>query len=393
MPAPANRLNALPPYPLALLGARVREFVAQGHDVIGLDIGSPDMPPPDCVIDELDRSARDPGHHSYAGYKGTPAFRAAVAHYYQRRFGVTLDPETQVVPLLGSKEGLVNLSLAYLDHGDAALVPDVGYPSYAMGARLAGAEFHYLPVDAAGGYLPNLDAIPASDIANAKLLWVNYPNNPTGAVADADFYQRAVDFCNQHDLLLASDNPYVEVTYDGYVAGSALQAHDAQNCTIEFISFSKSYNMAGWRLGAAVGSAEAIKTLMQVKTNMDSGHFRPIYDAGVVALDQVSREWIDQRNAIYQRRRDRILATLPQIGLSAQPSKGSLYVWARVAEDDGFADGGSYAEAALVNAHVSVTPGQIYGPGGVNDVRISVGISDDRLETALDRLKSWYASR
>ena len=360
--------------------------------MIGLDIGSPDMPPPDCVIDELDRSARDPGHHGYAGYKGTPAFRQAIANYYQRRFGVTLDPETQVVPLLGSKEGIVNLSLAYLDHGDTALVPDVGYPSYTMGARLAGADFHYLPVDAAGGYLPDLDAVPADALSNAKLLWINYPNNPTGAVADADFYQRAVDFCNQHDLLLASDNPYVEVTYDGYVAGSALQARDALNCTVEFISFSKSYNMAGWRLGAAVGSTNAIKTLLQVKTNVDSGHFRPIYDAGVVALNQVSPGWIDQRNAIYQRRRDRILETLPQIGLSAQPPKGSLYVWAHVVGDD-FADGASYAEAALNNAQVSVAPGQIYGPGGMNDVRISVGISDERLEAALDRLKSWYASR
>ncbi len=392
MPVPANRLSQLPAYPLAVLGARVRELTAAGHDVIGLDIGSPDMPPPDCVIDELERSARDPGHHSYAGYKGTPAFRAAVADYYQRRFGVTLDPETQVVPLLGSKEGIVNLTLAYLDRGDLALVPDVGYPSYTMGARLAGADYHYLPVTESGGYLPDFDAVSADVLTNAKLLWINYPNNPTGAVADAAFYQRAVDFCNAHDLLLASDNPYVEVTYDGFVAGSALQARDALNCTVEFISFSKSYNMAGWRLGAAVGSTEAIRTLMQVKTNMDSGHFRPIYDAGVVALNQVSREWIDQRNAIYQRRRDRILAALPKVGLSAQPSQGSLYVWAHLT-DASFADGASYAEAALVNAHVSVAPGQIYGPGGMNDVRISVGVADARLEEALNRLKSWYASR
>ncbi len=389
MPIPATRLKTLPPYPFALLNARTRELKIQGHDVIGLDIGSPDMPPPDCVIDALNRSAREAGNHGYSGYKGTPAFRSAIADYYQQRFGVTLDPEQQIVPLLGSKEGIVNLSLAYLDQGDAALVPDVSYPSYTMGARLAGAGFHYLPVDAEGGYLPDFDTVPTSALQNAKLLWVNYPNNPTGATAELDFYQRAVDFCNEHDLLLASDNPYVEVTYDGYVAGSALQAQNAMNCTIEFISFSKSHNMAGWRLGAAVGSTEAINTLLQVKTNVDSGHFRPIYDAGIVALEQVSRQWIEQRNAIYQRRRDHILATLPQIGLSAQKTKGSLYVWAHVENGDG----GSYAEAALVRAHVSVAPGQMYGPGGVNYIRISLGISDERLEEALDRLKSWYASQ
>ncbi len=387
MPAPADRIRALPPYPFVLLNQRVRELNAQGLDVIGLDIGSPDMPPPDFVIDALTASARQPGNHSYAGYKGTPQFRAAVADYYRKRFGVTLDPETQVLPLIGSKEGLVNFSLAYLDRGDVALVPDIGYPAYSASTWLAGAEVCYLPINEAGGYLPDLDSFPPDP--RAKLLWVNYPNNPTGATADFDFYQRAVDFCNARNLLLASDNPYVEVTYDGYTAGSALQARDALDCTVEFISFSKSYNMAGWRIGAAVGNTEGIRTLLQMKSNVDSGHFRPIYDAAVVAVEQVTPDWIDQRNAIYQRRRDRILETLPQIGLSARKPKGSLYVWAHV--DQG--DGGSYADAALMNAHVSVAPGQIYGPGGTNYVRISVGIADERLEEALDRLKKWYGNQ
>ncbi len=388
MPAPANRLKTLPPYAFAVLTQRVRDLNAQGMDVIGLDIGSPDMPPPDIVIEALEESARHPGHHSYGGYKGTDEFRTAVAGYYQQRFGVTVNPETQILPLIGSKEGIVNLSLAYLDRGDLALVPEIGYPSYSIGAHLAGAEVYDIPVSEAGGYLPDFAAIPADALAHAKLLWVNYPNNPTGATAELDFYQRAVDFCDRHNLLLASDNPYVEVAFDGYIAGSALQAKDAMNCTIEFISFSKSYNMAGWRLGAAVGSTEAIKTLLQLKSNMDSGHFRPIYDAGVIALEQVSREWIDERNAIYQRRRDRILETLPQIGLTALKPKGSLYIWAHV--DEG--DGAQYAEAALTHAHVSVAPGEIYGAAGKNHVRLSVGIPDNRLEEALTRLKKWYAS-
>jgi len=257
-----------------------------------------------------------------------------------------------------------------------------------MGAYLAGAAVQWLPIREETGYLPDFNAISADALKQAKLIWINYPNNPTGATAELDFYQRAVDFCNDHDLLLASDNPYVEVTYEGYVAGSALQAKNAMNCAIEFISFSKSHNMASWRLGAAVGSPEAIKTLLQVKSNVDSGHFQAIYDAGIVALEEVPQAWIAERNAIYQSRRDRILETLPQIGLRAIKPKGSLYVWGQVENGDG----GSYAEAALTNAHVSVAPGEIYGPGGKNYVRMSVGIADDRLEEALDRLKRWYAS-
>lgn len=390
MPTPAQRLKTLPPYAFALLTQRVRELNAQGMDVIGLDIGSPDMPPPPVVLDAMFRSARDPGHHSYGGYKGTAEFREAIALYYWRRFGVTVNPETQVLPLIGSKEGIVNLSLAYLDRGDLALVPDISYPSYGIGARLAGADVCWLPISEATGYLPDLGSVPADALGRAKLLWINYPSNPTGAVAEQDFYGKAVEFCNQHGLLLASDNPYVEVTFDGFSAGSALQVENALNCTVEFISFSKSYNMAGWRLGAAVGSAEGIRTLLQIKSNMDSGHFRPIYDGAIAAIESVPQSWIDERNAIYQRRRDRILETLPKIGLRAQTPKGSLYVWAYV--QDAALDGGSYAEAALSNAHVSVAPGEIYGAAGKKFVRMSVGIADERLEEALARLVKWYSS-
>ncbi len=391
MPAPAQRLKTLPPYAFALLTQRVRELNAQGLDVIGLDIGSPDMPPPPVVLDAMFASARHPGHHSYGGYKGTTEFREAIALYYHRRFGVTVNSETQVLPLIGSKEGIVNLSLAYLDRDDLALVPEISYPSYGIGAHLAGADVCWLPVSEAGGYLPDLSAVPSEALGRAKLLWVNYPNNPTGATAEPDFYRRAVEFCHQHGLLLASDNPYVEVNYDGYSAGSALQIEGALSCTVEFISFSKSYNMAGWRLGAAVGSTDGIKTLLQIKSNMDSGHFRPIYDGGVAAIESVPQSWIDERNAIYQRRRDLILGALPKIGLRAVKPKGSLYVWAHV--EDNRLNGSSYAEAALSNAHVSVAPGEIYGAAGKRYVRLSVGIADERLEEALERLTNWYAAR
>jgi LL-diaminopimelate aminotransferase len=390
VPKPAARLASLPPYPFALLNQRVRDLNAQGHDVINLDIGSPDMPPPDSVIEALYDSARDPHHHGYAGYKGTAEFRAAIADYYRERWGLEVDPNRQVLPLLGSKEGIVNLSLAYLDKGDLALVPDIGYPSYSMGAYLAGGDVYWLPIREPD-YLPDLTSIPADVLQRAKLIWVNYPNNPTGAVAELSFYQSLVEFCRRNDILLASDNPYEEVTFDGFRTPSVLQADGAMECAVEFISFSKTYNMAGWRLGAAVGCADAIQSLLQVKSNVDSGHFRAIYDAGIMAVEETSPAWIESRNDVYRRRRDRILAALPEIGLRAQTPKGALYVWGHV-EDDSM-DGGSYAEQALINAHVSMAPGQIYGPGGMRYVRMSLTIAEDRLEEALERLKVWYANR
>jgi LL-diaminopimelate aminotransferase len=372
------------------LNQRVRDLNAQGYDVINIDIGSPDLPPPDAVVEALYESARDPNHHGYAGYKGTPDFRSAIAEYFLERFGVTVDPDREVLPLLGSKEGIVNLSLAYIDRGDIALVPDIGYPSYSMGVYLAGGEVHWLPLREPD-YLPDLTSIPAEVLERARLIWVNYPNNPTGAIADLTFYQSLVSFCRENDLLLASDNPYVDVTFDGYRAGSVLQVDGAMECALEFVSFSKTYNMAGWRLGAAVGNASAIQTLLQVKSNVDSGHFHAIYDAGIMALEETSHAWIEARNAVYQRRRDKILSALPEIGLRARTPKGALYIWAHV--EDQTMDGGSYAEQALINAHVSLAPGQIYGPGGKHYVRMSLSVRDERLDQALERLKVWYAKR
>lgn len=389
MPPIADRLANLPPYIFAVQGQRIQEMVARGQDVISLDIGSPDLPPPAIVIEALAESAHQPNNHGYSGYRGIASFRQAVARYYQQRFGVELDPEREVLPLLGSKEGIVNLCLAYLDRGDLALVPDVGYPSYSMGARLAGGDVHWLPISEANDFLPDVEAIPASVAARAKLIWLNYPNNPTGATAELDYYERVISYCQRHDILVASDNPYVDVTYDGYRAASALQVPGAKSTVIEFMSFSKTYNMGGWRLGAAVGNAEALKILLQVKSNVDSGHFKAIYEAGIAALDQTSQEWIDQRNMVYQRRRDRIMEVLPHIGLEARRPKGSLYIWARTLHGDG----SEYAEKALTQALVALAPGAAYGPGGDLYVRFSLGVPDNRLASALDRLQSWYASR
>lgn len=389
LPHVADRLGQLPPYPLALLSQRVRELTSQGIDVINMDVGSPDLPPPPAVIEALSASARRSNAHGYSGYRGIPAFRRAVADHYLRRFGLVVNPETQVLPLLGSKEGIINLSLAYVDKGDKVIVPDIGYPSYSMGAYLAGADVNFVPLRAENGYLINFAGIGPDLLDRAKLLWMNCPNNPTGAVASLADYQQAVDFCAAHNLLLASDNPYVEITYGGPPAPSVLQASGAFETAVEFISFSKTYNMAGWRLGAAVGAQQVIDALLQVKSNVDSGHFIPIYEAGIEALDHVPQSWIDERNAVYERRRDRLMEVLPSVGLDPFPAQGALYIWAQVRDEH--MTGADYANDALVAAHVSMAPGIIYGPGGDRHVRISMCLSDARLEEALLRLQAWHA--
>ncbi len=329
LPTTAARLERFPASPFAVLGQRLQAMNAAGQDVIRVDIGSPDLPPPAAVVEALARSAADPTHHGYSPYRGDAGFRQAVAVYYQRRFGVTLDPTTEVLPLIGSKEGLVNLSMAYLDHGDAALIPSIAYPSYEAGALMAGAEAILLPISAESGYLPDLDA-PIPGLERAKLLWVNYPNNPTGAVASLDFYEKALTFCRAHNLLLCSDNPYVELTFGDYRAHSALEVPGAKDQAVEFVSMSKTYNMAGWRLGACVGNRNVLNALLHVKSTLDSAGFRAIYDAGTEAILNTPQSWIDARNARYAERRDKIIAALPGIGMEAAVPHGSLYVWAHI---------------------------------------------------------------
>ncbi|MBN1402016.1 MAG: aminotransferase class I/II-fold pyridoxal phosphate-dependent enzyme, partial [Anaerolineae bacterium] len=333
----ADRLAHLPPYVFASVEKLIAAERAKGVDVINLGIGSPDLAPPQFIIDALCESASRSDTHGYAGYFGIPALLQALADYYGRRFGVELDPQREIQPLIGSKEGLANSNLAFVDPGDLVLVPDPGYPTYAMGALLAGGSSYPMPLTEEHDFLVDFDAIPAEVAHRAKLLWLNYPNNPTGAVAPLDFLRRAVDFARAHDILICFDNPYCDLTFDGYVAPSILQVPGAKDVALEFNSLSKTYNMAGWRIGMAVGNAQAVEALTTVKTHIDSGIFRPIQAAAVAALNG-DQSWLQERNRIYQRRRDIIMSWLPQLGMSARPPKGALYIWAKAPEGEDCAD-------------------------------------------------------
>ena len=385
MPEPADRLRNLPPYIFATISHYKRQLAEDGADIISLDQGSPDLPPPDSVIDALAHSARNADHHGYAGYSGTPQFRAAVSRHYSRRFGCDFESDGEILPLIGSKEAVIYFSLAYLNAGDIAIVPSIGYPSYSMGARICGAEVHYLPCRAENNYIPELDGVPDEVARRARVLWLNYPNNPTGAVATADDYRPIVEFCRAHDILLLSDNPYYDVTYDDHRGISIFEVPGARPLAVELMSLSKTYNMAGWRLGAALGDAKYISALLNVKSNVDSGHFRPVYDAGVEALDHTPRQWIEARNALYERRRDLLVSLLPSAGLQPHKPGGAMYVWARVMDGNG----GDYARGALQHAHVSVAPGGAYGPDGDAFVRLSLVRKEARIQQALDRLRRW----
>ena len=382
---PADRLSRLPMYVFASLGARIRALQAEGLDVIRLDIGSPDMPPPDLIIEALHRSALNPDHHGYAGYLGTPALRQATADYYAQRFGVALDPASEVLPLIGSKEGIVNMALAWLDPGDLALVPDPGYPSYRMGSYMAGGEAYAVPLLAENDFLPDLDAIPGDVADQARLLWLNYPNNPTGAVAPLEFFERVMAFARQHDLLICHDAPYTDIAFDGYQAPSLLQVPGAKQVAVEFNSLSKSHNMAGWRVGMAVGNAAAINALLRIKSNVDSGIFRAIQDAAVVALTG-DQGWLAERNAVYQRRRDMILSTLGEVGLRASCPQAGLYIWAEVPQGYTAAD---FADKLLRETGISITPGTAFGQYGEGYLRISLGQDTGRIAEAMDRLRAF----
>lgn len=381
---PAKRLDEVPMYVFAAHGARLRRLASEGLNIIRLDIGEPDMPPPDFIIEALYESARNPKNHGYAGYVGTPQLKEAISGYYQERFQVSLNPDTEILPLIGSKEGLANIALAWLDPGDLAIVPDPGYPTYQMGAKMAGADVYFTPLRPDLGWLPDLRAIPPDLADQARLMWVCYPNNPTGTVAPLSFYEDVVAFCRQHDILLCSDLPYAEVCFDGYRAPSLLEVPDAKDIALEFNSLSKSHNMAGWRVGTAVGNPAAVRALLQTKSNIDSGIFRPIQDAATVALIS-DRTWMEERNAEYQRRRDMILEAIREMGLEAETPQASLYIWAKV--PPGYTST-AFADKVLLETGVSITPGDAYGPSGAGYVRISIGQSTALVEEALRRLQA-----
>lgn len=369
-------------YVFAAQGARLRKLAAEGLDIIRMDIGEPDAPPPAFIIDELDQQTRNPKKHGYAGYGGAPELKQAIADYYRRRFGVTLDATSETLPLLGSKEGLANIALAWLDPGDLAIVPDPGYPTYQMGAKMAGADVYFSPLEARLGWLPDLGAIPAEVADRARLLWVSYPNNPTGAVAPMSFYHDVVAFCRQHDILLCSDLPYADVTFDGYEAPSVLAVPGAKDVALEFNSLSKSHHMAGWRVGMAVGNAVAVKALLQIKSNVDSGIFRPIQDAATVALNS-DPSWMTARNEEYRRRRDLVLEAVRSIGMVAETPQAGLYIWALPPQGYGSLE---FADKVLLETGVGFTAGDAYGPSGVGYIRISLGTETAKIEEAMARL-------
>ena len=381
----ANRIANIPPYFFARLGQKIAQLRKEGRDIIRVDIGSPDLPPPDFILQALSRSAAKPNHHSYAGYYGIPALRQAMADYYQKRFGVDLDADTEIISLIGSKEGIAHVPTAFVNPGDVVLVPDPGYPPYRMGVMLVEGETCPVPLLAENDYLPDLEAIPPDVLQRAAVLWLNYPNNPTGATAPLEFFRRAVDFAHQHDLLICHDAPYTDVTYDGYVAPSILQVEGAKDVVLEFNSLSKSHNMAGWRIGMAVGNTQAVHALALVKTNLDSGIFRPIQDAAIAALTG-DQGWLAERNAIYQERRDIMLAALERAGLRARKPKAGLYLWPEVPAGITSAD---FAGRLLAETGVSVTPGTAFGQYGEGYVRISLGQATDRIREAMDRLANF----
>ncbi|MFM8944946.1 MAG: LL-diaminopimelate aminotransferase [Actinomycetota bacterium] len=379
---PAMRVTSIPPYLFAELDRRLAAKRAEGVDVISLGVGDPDLPTPPHVVEALREAVLDPSTHRYPGYTGSGAFRGAVAAWYRRRFGVDLDPETEVMALIGSKEGLGHLSFAFVDPGDEALVPDPGYPVYAMSTRLAGGTPVALPMPEERGFLPDLAAAPVSD--RTKLLWLNFPTNPTAAVCDLSTFEEAVAFARERDLLLVHDNAYSEITFDGYVAPSVLQVPGAKDVAIEFGSLSKVYNMTGWRIGWVVGSAAAIRALGVVKTNLDSGQFTAIQRAAEAALATPEAD-LDALRAIYRRRRDTIVGTLNGLGWNLRAPLGSCYVWVPVPAGE---TSTGFADRLLDRAGVFVAPGNGYGDRGEGFVRFSLTAPDDRIDEAMDRLRA-----
>ncbi|MBA3299734.1 MAG: LL-diaminopimelate aminotransferase [Thermoleophilaceae bacterium] len=377
------RLDRLPPYLFAELERKIAAKRAAGVDVISLGIGDPDTPTPGLVVGALAGAVADPGTHQYPSNRGRPELREALARFYERRFGVELDPDTEILPALGAKECIFNLNLAFLDPGTVALAADPGYPVYAGGPLLAGAEAELMPLLPERGFTPDLQAIPQDALGRARLMYLNYPNNPTGAVVPPGFFDEVVAFAQEHDFLVVHDASYTETTFDDYVAPSFLETPGAKEVGIEVFSLSKGYNMTGWRTAAVMGNAEAIEAYWRLKTNIDSGMFEAVQLAAAAALDEgdaVPREM----SRLYERRRDLVISALREIGVEVAVPRATIYVWAPVPSGHTSA---SYCELVLEESGVAVSPGGAYGPNGEGFFRISLTVSDERLAEAMDRMR------
>jgi LL-diaminopimelate aminotransferase len=385
---PANRIAPFKPYYFASLNQKIAELKEQGMDIIRIDMGSPDMPPPDFIIQAMTNKAQQPDTHGYGPIGGPVEFRRAAAQYYAQRFGVALDPASQVLALIGSKEGLFHLSQVLINPGDIALVCDPGYPIYRSSVQIAGGSIYPMPLLRENAFLPDFERIPTEIAGKARLMWLNYPNNPTGAVAPKEFFEEAVAFSRRFGLIVAHDAPYTDVCFDGYIAPSILQVPGAEDVAVEFNSLAKTYNMAGWRLGMVCGNSEVIRYLHIYKSQVDSSQFTPLFAGGIAALTG-DQSWLAQRNRIYQQRRDIILQTLRTCGFTVDTPPAAIYVWAHLPER--FLDSFDFCNRMLTATGVSATPGDIYGEYGKRYIRISLGTATNRIEEAMQRLSHWVS--
>jgi LL-diaminopimelate aminotransferase len=382
----AKRLSRLPPYLFVEINRRIAELRDRGEDIIDFGIGDPDLPTPPHIIERMCQAAHDAVNHRYPETSGLLELRQAIAEWYERRFEVSLDPVREVLPLIGSKEGIGHIALCLIGPGDVALVPDPGYPPFSLGTIIAGGEPYFMPLKEENDFLPDFEAIPDQISNQAKLMWLNYPNNPTGAVASLEFFEKAVHFALQHDLAVCHDAPYTEIAFDGYKPPSFMQVPGAKKVGVEFHSLSKTYHMTGWRIGMAVGNPDLVNALFKVKSNLDSGIPQTIQYAAVEAL-RGSQEHIAHHNAVFQRRRDKLLKALSDIGLKARTPKATFYIWAKIPSGFSSID---FTKKLLEEIGIAVTPGTGYGKEGEGYIRFSLTISDDRLEEGAKRLSSWH---
>jgi LL-diaminopimelate aminotransferase len=384
---PSKRLQQIPPYMFQELERRIGEKKAAGIDVISLGIGDPDQPTYPYIVEAMQKAVADPSTHQYPSNRGREEFRQAFADFYDRRFGVDIDAANEVIPAVGAKECIYNLCNAFLDPGDVALASDPGYPVYTGGPLLHGATAELLPLLPENGFAPNLSAIPAESLAKARMMFINYPNNPTGAIVPDGFFEEVVAFAREHEILVIHDNAYSETTYDGYVAPSFLATPGAKEVGVEVFSLSKGYNMTGWRVAAILGNPDAIQSYWRLKTNVDSGLYEALQLAGVAAL-QGPPEPLAEQNATYSRRRDLVVSALGEIGVEVAAPKGTIYIWAPVPEGH---TSTSFAETVLEEAAVVVSPGSMYGPSGEGFFRISLTAPDERIEEAVERMRKYLA--
>jgi LL-diaminopimelate aminotransferase len=380
----ARRLDEVPPYLFAELERKIAAKEQEGIDVISLGIGDPDLPTPESVVEAAAAAVRDPGTHRYPSNQGRREFREAAASFYRDRFGVELDPTSEVIPVLGGKEAVGHIAMACLDPGDVCLSPEPGYPPYTSGPVFSGATVHYLPLTEANAFFPDLEEIPHELADRSNLFYLNYPNNPTGAVVPDGAFERAIAFARRHDLIVVHDNAYSEVTFDGYVAPSFLETPGAKDIGVEIFSLSKGWNMTGWRCGLLAGNAGLVERYRGMKANLDSGLFDAVQLAAVAALTG-ERHFPRQMSEIYRRRRDLLVDALASIGLDVEPPKATPYFWVRVPEGH---TSESFASLVLDEANVVVSPGPGYGPSGEGFVRLSLTVPDERLEEAVRRIES-----